>query len=440
MTPVETLVMLVVCGWVVRKLVRDARAGGPSGGRRAAAARAAAMAGQRYGPRAYMADLWSDAWTDARERRVAKRAARKAAGLTGGGSAGGDGSRGATGGRAGRSERAGWRERMSGRWDGAWSRLADRQTTRPDAAGDPAAGVRPGGGSPTPPPRGGERPTPPDPPTGPPGGRQPHPDALPDPDPGDPPLSVTHPRTASDDLAGGPAADDDAELTRWREHLARARVGAARGRLANPDMPDAPDTPERRAAQERMRQAARSALDGDGEPVYRTGRDELDSDGVPAWWTTPGPHDEGPRPRPLEPTPGPPPERDPTVIDAHPGPAGRWVTTHNQHSDPGTGPGHNQGGSHMSETTGLITAISHAQGMRQANEEAVTGADSYLADLTAGGVSGPAVAAVSQAMDAQSQAAAAWAAAETALQAQTKVRDAYAGTPGAGTREFVTGE
>ena len=94
----------------------------------------------------------------------------------------------------------------------------------------------------------------------------------------------------------------------------------------------------------------------------------------------------------------------------------------------------------MSEVTGLGSALAHATAMRRAYEESIAGAEQYLAGLEAGGVSGEAVAAVRQAMEAQQQAAAAWATAEQALSRQVTVREAYAASPGAGSREFVTSD
>lgn len=130
---------------------------------------------------------------------------------------------------------------------------------------------------------------------------------------------------------------------------------------------------------------------------------------------------------------------------------GRWVAdltgsrSDRQQSGRATGARpHTNNGSRgdegMSETTGLASAIAHAGQMRQANESAISGAEAYAASLQAGGVSGTAVEAVAHAMEAQQQAAAAWAQAESELTRHEQVREAYEANQGAGTREFVTNE
>lgn len=137
-------------------------------------------------------------------------------------------------------------------------------------------------------------------------------------------------------------------------------------------------------------------------------------------------------------------EQDSTVRPGQAGPElvalplgdGRWVVD----PDPQRAGETRERRDDMSEVTGLGSALAHAQEMRRAHEESIAGAEQYLAGLEAGGVSGEAVAAVQQAMEAQQQAAAAWATAEQALSRQVTVREAYAASPGAGSREFVTSD
>lgn len=94
----------------------------------------------------------------------------------------------------------------------------------------------------------------------------------------------------------------------------------------------------------------------------------------------------------------------------------------------------------MAEVTGLVSALAHAREMRKAFEESTAGAEQYAASLANGGVSGEALAAVQQAMEAQQAAAAAWGAAESTLEKHLSVKEAYEANPDAGHREFVTAE
>lgn len=133
------------------------------------------------------------------------------------------------------------------------------------------------------------------------------------------------------------------------------------------------------------------------------------------------------------------PDRDrpePQELTARRDAAGRWVI-----DTPGDQAGADERGDQdMSEVTGLISALTHAQQMRQAYEESTASAEQYLAGLQAGGVTGEALAAVQQAMEAQQAAAAAWASAEATLQRHMQVREAYEANRDAGSREFVTAE
>lgn len=142
---------------------------------------------------------------------------------------------------------------------------------------------------------------------------------------------------------------------------------------------------------------------------------------------------------PVTPTPYNPDQQEPPQeLTAVRGPDGRWRV-----ADPPAGGQQNQTkgrDEHMSEVTGLASALAHAAEMRAAFEESTAGAEAYLAGLENGGVSGPALAAVQQAMEAQQQAAAAWGQAEATLSRHMGVREQYEANPDAGSREFVTAE
>jgi len=132
------------------------------------------------------------------------------------------------------------------------------------------------------------------------------------------------------------------------------------------------------------------------------------------------------------------PDRDrpePQELTARPGPGGRWEVV----DTPGPR-GEARGDDHMAEVTGLVSALAHAQQMRKAFEESTAGAEQYLAGLEAGGVKGPALEAVQQAMEAQQAAAAAWGQAEATLSRHMQVKEAYDANQDAGHREFVTAE
>lgn len=124
-------------------------------------------------------------------------------------------------------------------------------------------------------------------------------------------------------------------------------------------------------------------------------------------------------------------------LTARPTGDGRWVVDPDPHR---AGETSRERRDDMSEVTGLISALTHAQQMRQAYEESTVSAEQYLAGLEAGGVKGPALEAVQQAMEAQQQAAAAWAQAEATLSRHMQVKEAYEANQDAGHREFVTAE
>lgn len=134
------------------------------------------------------------------------------------------------------------------------------------------------------------------------------------------------------------------------------------------------------------------------------------------------------------------PDRDrpePQELTARPGPGGRWEVVD---APEATEPNPKGRDDRMAEVTGLVSALAHATEMRRAFEESTAGAEQYLAGLEAGGVKGPALEAVQQAMEAQQAAAASWAQAEATLQRHMAVREAYEANQDAGHREFVTAE
>jgi len=134
------------------------------------------------------------------------------------------------------------------------------------------------------------------------------------------------------------------------------------------------------------------------------------------------------------------PDRDrpePQELTARPTDDGRWVVDPDPHR---AGETRERRDDDMAEVTGLASALAHAQQMRQAYEESTVSAEQYLAGLEAGGVTGEALAAVQQAMEAQQAAAAAWGQAEATLSRHMQVKEAYDANRDAGTREFVTAE
>lgn len=144
---------------------------------------------------------------------------------------------------------------------------------------------------------------------------------------------------------------------------------------------------------------------------------------------------------PVEPvtvSPYDPDQQKPQELATYRGPDGRWHVV-----DPDAGatePNPKGRDDHMAEVTGLASALAHATEMRRAFEESAAGAEQYLASLENGGVTGEALAAVQQAMEAQTQAATAWGQAEATLSRHMQVKEAYEANRDAGTREFVTAE
>jgi hypothetical protein len=115
-------------------------------------------------------------------------------------------------------------------------------------------------------------------------------------------------------------------------------------------------------------------------------------------------------------------------------------TTHDQHGPDRSHmpvlPGYPSSG----EITGLQSAKDYAASMAGAYAAAESSLEEFTAGLEAAGVTGEAITAAAQAVDAQANAAAAWQLAHAALSKQDVVANAYAAVPGAGSREFVTGE
>lgn len=94
----------------------------------------------------------------------------------------------------------------------------------------------------------------------------------------------------------------------------------------------------------------------------------------------------------------------------------------------------------MAEVTGWASALRYAQEMTEAHRSAVVAPEQFAAQLQQGGVSGEALAAMGQAMEATRAAEQAWAAATAALERHGAVTEAYAANPDAGSREWHTNE
>jgi hypothetical protein len=92
------------------------------------------------------------------------------------------------------------------------------------------------------------------------------------------------------------------------------------------------------------------------------------------------------------------------------------------------------------EITGLQSAIAFATGSAAAADQAIAQTEMAIANLQAGGTSGDAITQLQQAMENLAATAATFRAAETTLQQQLQVREAYEANQGAGHREFVTSE
>jgi len=92
------------------------------------------------------------------------------------------------------------------------------------------------------------------------------------------------------------------------------------------------------------------------------------------------------------------------------------------------------------EVTGLQSALAYAASMATGFAAAAPQVEEFTGSLTGFGVSGEAIAAGFFAGEAQATAAGAWQLAHAALARQTGVAEAYAATPGAGTREFLISE
>lgn len=125
-------------------------------------------------------------------------------------------------------------------------------------------------------------------------------------------------------------------------------------------------------------------------------------------------------------------------LTARPTGDGRWVVDPDPHRAGETS--RERRDDDMAEVTGLASALAHATAMRRAYEDSTADSEQYLAGLESGGVTGEALAAVQQAMEAQQQAAAAWARTEAILQRHMQVREAYEANRDAGSKEFVTSE
>lgn len=92
------------------------------------------------------------------------------------------------------------------------------------------------------------------------------------------------------------------------------------------------------------------------------------------------------------------------------------------------------------ETTNLSAALAYTQGMAATCREGVTSVETSMSGLTAGGVTGPTLDALSQAGEALSQADAAFQSAHAALVNHIQVREAYEANSDAGDKQFVTAD
>ncbi len=95
----------------------------------------------------------------------------------------------------------------------------------------------------------------------------------------------------------------------------------------------------------------------------------------------------------------------------------------------------------LSEITGLQSAVSYAEAVAEAHAAHSTGGgESILTSLQQANVTGATLAAVEEAQEASSMAAAAWGNAAEKLKEQIGVKEAYDNNPDAGKQEFVQGE
>jgi hypothetical protein len=92
------------------------------------------------------------------------------------------------------------------------------------------------------------------------------------------------------------------------------------------------------------------------------------------------------------------------------------------------------------DVTGLDTAIRFYGGVAASAQAGVAETEAAIAALQTGGVTGEGITELQQAMESLGRAAPAFTAARNTLQQHTQVGDSYNANPGAGTREFVTGE
>jgi hypothetical protein len=89
------------------------------------------------------------------------------------------------------------------------------------------------------------------------------------------------------------------------------------------------------------------------------------------------------------------------------------------------------------EIAGLQSSIAYTQEMAGTTQSAVTSVETSIAGLQQGGVSGPAIEHLTQAMEALGSASIAFGAANAELQNHLQVTEAYNANDGAGTRDFV---
>ena len=101
---------------------------------------------------------------------------------------------------------------------------------------------------------------------------------------------------------------------------------------------------------------------------------------------------------------------------------------------------HDAGPAPSAETTGLGSALAYTAQMAACTAGGAASVETSLASLADGQVSGPVLQHLSNAQEALAAAQAEFAAAHAELQHHVGVQEAYAATPDAGSRQFVTGD
>jgi hypothetical protein len=150
-------------------------------------------------------------------------------------------------------------------------------------------------------------------------------------------------------------------------------------------------------------------------PVPEDAPPHPDWDGPwPEWKADPAPEPAGQQPRP----------DDPNVID---------FQAYKRPDQPQEETVQNQN----SETTSLNAALAYTQGMANEARAGVTSVETSIANLIAGGVTGPTITDLRQAMETLGQTAVFFENAHASLVRHIQVQESYAANPDAGKREFV---